>query len=458
MGIHQVDFSAGKVSSCIIRVSLPMIIAEAVNLLYSMVDRIYIGHIPGEGGLALTGLGLCFPVISLISAFARLYGFNGGAPLCAMARGRGDNEEAGAILGNAFVLSFLTAAVLMIAVELFTRPILFAFGASEATYPYAASYIRIYALGSIPVLVTLGMNAFINSQGFSSVGMLTVMIGAVTNIILDPILIFLFGLGVKGAAFATVISQTLSAAFALSFLLSDRAVLKLERRHFRLERKRCMRIIALGTSGFTMGATNSIVQIVCNKAAFTWGGDIYVGVMTILNSVREVFSTPVSGIGSGASPVMSFNYGARNGERTIKASNFTLLSCLAITLAVWIAVFSFPRQIAGLFTEDEAIIEAAIPALRIYFFGFVFMSFQTAGQQTFVALGKAKQAVFFSLFRKVVIVVPLTIVLPYFFGIDGVPLAEPISNVIGGLAAYLTMRRIVMPELRQMRKDGGAEG
>ena len=450
MKIHQADFSKGKVSALILRVSMPLIVAELVNLLYNMVDRIYIGHLAENGSLALTGLGLCFPVISLISAFAKLYGPNGGAPLCAMARGRGDMKEASLVMGNSFTLSVITGFVLMVIVLTFNKPILYAFGASDSTYPYARDYLMIYSLGTIPVLLTLSMNAFINSQGFAMIGMLTVIIGAVINIILDPVLIFLCGLGVRGAAIATVFSQTISCIFAVSFLCSRNVELRLRVQDMKLGLSRCGKIIALGTSGFTMGATNSVVQLVCNKCAFIWGGDLYVGVMTIMNSVREVYNTVMNGIGSGASPVMSFNYGARNGRRTIKASNFTLVCTFTYAMLAWLIIILFPHAMAMLFTQDEAMIEASASAMRIYFFGFFFMAFQTAGQQTFVALGKAKQAVFFSLFRKVIIVVPLTIFLPYIFGVDGVMLAEPISNVIGGLAAYLSMRHMVMPELREM--------
>ncbi len=425
-------------------------LAELVNLLYNMVDRVYIGHIPDVGSTALTGLGLCFPIISLISAFARLFGFNGGAPLCSMARGRDDLEEASFVMGNSISMSILTGLAMTIAVLLFSKPVLYLFGASDFSFPYASDYLRIYALGSVPVLLTLTMNAFINSQGFTFIGMLSVLIGAVANIILDPILIFTFSLGVKGAAIATVISQTLSASFGLSFLLGRNAIVKLRAKYMKLDLHRCMKVVVLGASGFTMGATNSIVQLVCNKAAFIYGGDLYVGVMTILNSVREVFSTPVNAIGSGASPVMSYNYGAMNGERVRKASDFALASCLVISAIVWLLVFLFPAKMAMLFTQDEIMINASISALRIYFFGFVFMAFQVSGQQTFVSLGKAKEAIFFSLFRKVVIVVPLTILLPRFFAINGVMLAEPISNVIGGLSAYITMRHVVMPELKKM--------
>ena len=436
---------------------MPLIVAELVNLLYNMVDRIYIGHLAENGSLALTGLGLCFPVISLISAFAKLYGPNGGAPLCAMARGRGDMREASLVMGNSFTLSVLTGFVLMLIVLVFNKPILYAFGASDSTYPFARDYLMIYSLGTIPVLVTLSMNAFINSQGFAMIGMMTVIIGAVINIVLDPVLIFVFGLGVRGAAIATVFSQTVSCVFAVGFLCGKNVELRLRLQDMHLGLKRCGRIIALGTSGFTMGATNSVVQLVCNKCAFLWGGDLYVGVMTILNSVREVYNTVMNGIGGGASPVMSFNYGARNGRRTIKASNFTLVCTFTYAMIAWIVIILFPHAMARLFTQDTLMIEASAEAMRIYFFGFFFMAFQTAGQQTFVALGKAKQAVFFSLFRKVIIVVPLTIILPYFFGVNGVMLAEPVSNVIGGLAAYLSMRHMVMPELRAMEGESDAQ-
>ncbi len=450
MHVHQVDFSKGKVSSCILRLSFPLIVAEIVNLLYNMVDRIYIGHIPGVGSAALSGIGLCFPIISLISAFARLYGFNGGSPLCSMARGRGDEEEAHYVMGNSVFLSIITGLVIELILLVFLKPILYAFGASDVSYIYASSYLRIYALGTVPVLITLTMNAFINSQGFSQIGMISVLIGAVTNIVLDPILIFRFSLGVQGAAIATVISQSLSALFAIRFLTGKDAEIKLSFKYFKLKGERCMRIVSLGTSGFTMGATNSIVQLVCNKMAFLYGGDLYVGVMTILNSVREIFSTPINGLGSGASPVMSYNYGRGDGDRVRRASNYTVFSTLAISGFVWIIVLLFPGLMARLFTEDATLIEAAVPALKIYFFGFIFMSFQTSGQQTFVALGKAKYAIFFSLFRKVIIVVPLTLLLPLIFGVNGVMLAEPISNVVGGLAAYLTMRHVVMPELKAL--------
>jgi len=439
MKVRKVDFEKGSVAKAVLSVSCPLILAEIVNLLYNMVDRIYIGHIPGEGPLALTGLGLCFPVISLINAFSRLLGVAGGAPLCAMAMGRKDDEEAGNVVGAVFALSVIVGILLTLLVIVFMRPLLYALGASGETYGYASAYLRIYILGAVPVLLTLTMNSFINNEGFARVGMITVIIGAILNIILDPLFIFILKLGVSGAAIATLISQLVSCAFVMWFMTGKTIEVPLRRRSINLQWRRVSTIIALGFSGFVQGATNSCVQIVCNKMAFMYGGDLYVGVMTVLNSVREIFSTPVMGLAHGASPVMSYNYGAKNPERVKKASFFALYSALLVSAVVWAFVFFCPHWFAALFTQDQSLIDASVRALRIYFFGFVFMSFQSVGQQTFVALGKAKRAVFFSIFRKIIIVVPLTLLLPRFFGVDGVPMAEPISNVVGGLAAYITM-------------------
>lgn len=452
MSARKVDFSTGNIPKIVIRTSIPMILAEIVHLLYNMVDRIYIGHIAENGSLALTGLGICFPIIAIATAFGRLFGSNGGAPLCSMELGRGDKEEAGRTMGTAFSLSIITGILFTIFLIVFKKPLLYAFGASDITYPFAEEYLTIYALGSIPVLLTLSMNPFITGQGFSVMGMLTTVIGAVLNIILDPLFIFTLNMGVKGAAVATVISQTISMIFVLSFLLGKSPEVKIERRYMKLEKKRSLKIMGLGMSGFTMGATNSIVQIVCNKMALLYGGDLYVGVMTILNSIRDIFATPLLGIGSGATPVMSYNYGMGDGKRVKSASNSMLIYTLIISMITWIVVFLFPEELSGIFTTDSALIAASVYSLQIYFFGFIFMSFQTTAQQTFVGLGKAKRATFFSLFRKVIIVVPLTIILPKFFGIDGVMLAEPISNLVGGAAAYTTMRLTVFRELNTLQK------
>ncbi len=458
MAARKIDFSTGSIPKIVIRTSIPMIMAEIVHLLYNMVDRIYIGHIAESGSLALTGLGICFPIIAIFTAFGRLFGSNGGAPLLSMELGKGNKEEAGKIMGSAFSLSLFTGLFFMVFLIVCKKPILYAFGASDVTYPFAEKYLTIYALGSVPVLLTLSMNPFITGQGFSVMGMVTTVIGAVLNIILDPIFIFTLGMGVEGAAVATIISQTISMIFVLSFLLGKNPEIRIQRKYMKLEKKRSLRIMGLGMSGFTMGATNSIVQIVCNKMALLYGGDLYVGVMTILNSIRDIFATPLLGIGSGATPVMSYNYGMRDGKRVKSASNSMLYYTLLISALTWIAVFLFPEFLSGIFTTDQALIDASVYSLQIYFFGFIFMSFQTTAQQTFVGLGKAKRATFFSLFRKVIIVVPLTIILPRFFGIDGVMLAEPISNLVGGAAAYITMRLTVFKELSRMDEPKEARG
>ncbi len=447
MLIHQTDFSRQSVLKSIMLSSFPLIIAELVNLLYSQVDRIYISRIEGIGSVALTGVGLCLPIISLISAFARLYGSNGGGPLCAIELGRNNHEEAEKLLSTSFSLTIITGAVITVIVLLFNRQILYLFGASDQTFPYARDYIVIYVIGSIPVLITLTLTPFINALGYSSVGMIAVIIGAVSNIILDPLFIFVFSMGVKGAAVATVISQIISSVFVICFLRSRNLPIRL--RFKRIESHRAGKICMLGISGFTMGATNSAVQLVCNKCAAIWGGDLYVGVMTILNSVREIFSTPINGISGGASPVMSYNYGRQDYRRVMKASNILLYMMLVYTGLIWALLYIFPDPFIMLFANDEALINATHHALQIYFFGFIFMSLHMTGQQTFVALGYAKQAVFFSLFRKVIIVVPLTIILPYAFGVDGVVLAEPISNVIGGFATYTAMRLVAFRHLKK---------
>ena len=310
MQTHQTDFSTGNVYRNIMEVAVPMIIAQILNLLYNIVDRIYIGRIPKIGATALTGVGLCFPIITLITAFTYLFG-NGGAPLCSMERGRGNEKEAEMLMGNTFVMLIATGAVLTVTGLLFYRPILYAFGASDVTFPYAASYIKIYLLGTLFVMVTLGMNPFINSQGFGNMGMLTILIGAALNIVLDPLFIFVFHMGVQGAAVATIISQFCSAVWVLRFLCGKRAVLNLKKSAMVISWKRVGNIASLGMSGFFMAFTNSLVQVVCNATLQNWGGDIYVGVMTVLNSVRDIFTMPVHGLTTGASPGMSFNYGEK---------------------------------------------------------------------------------------------------------------------------------------------------
>lgn len=450
MKAHQTDFSRGSVYRNIMEVAAPMILAQLLNLLYNIVDRIYIGRIPEVGTTALTGVGICFPIISLVSAFTYLYG-NGGAPLCAMERGRGNEEEAEKLMGNSFFLLLVTGVVLLILGELFYRPVLYLFGASDATFVYAREYIRLYLLGTVFVMVSVGMNPFINSQGFGNMGMVSVLIGAALNILLDPLFIFGFQMGVKGAALATILSQLCSAVWVMWFLTSKKAVLKLKISCMRLEAARVKRILGLGVSGFIMSFTNSLVQVVCNATLQTYGGDIYVGVMTVLNSVREICTLPVQGFTNGASPVMSFNYGEKAFERVKKAIWFVTAVCVSYTVLIWGTLRLAPAFFIRIFNDSPELLEKAVPSLHIYFFGFCFMALQFTGQSVFVALGKSKRATFFSLLRKAFIVAPLTVLLPRVanLGVDGVFWAEPISNLIGGCACFITMLCTILPELRK---------
>lgn len=450
MKAHQTDFSRGSVYRNIMEVAAPMILAQLLNLLYNIVDRIYIGRIPKVGTTALTGVGICFPIISLVSAFTYLYG-NGGAPLCAMERGRGNEEEAEKLMGNSFFLLLVTGVVLLILGELFYRPVLYFFGASDATFVYAREYIRLYLLGTVFVMVSVGMNPFINSQGFGNMGMVSVLIGAALNILLDPLFIFGFRMGVKGAALATILSQLCSAVWVMWFLTSKKAVLKLKISCMRLEAARVKRILGLGVSGFIMSFTNSLVQVVCNATLQTYGGDIYVGVMTVLNSVREICTLPVQGFTNGASPVMSFNYGEKAFERVKKAIWFVTAVCVSYTVLIWGTLRLAPAFFIRIFNDSPELLEKAVPSLHIYFFGFCFMALQFTGQSVFVALGKSRRATFFSLLRKAFIVAPLTVLLPRVanLGVDGVFWAEPISNLIGGCACFITMLCTILPELRK---------
>lgn len=442
------DFSKGSIVGNILNLAVPMTMAQLINVLYNIVDRIYIGRIPEHATLSLTGLGLCLPVISMVIAFANLFGM-GGAPLCSIERGRGNVEEAERIMGNSFCLMLIFGVVLTILGLAVKRPMLYAFGASSQTYPYADAYVSIYLLGSVFVMVGLGMNSFINSQGFGRVGMMTVLLGAVTNIILDPVFIFLLNMGVQGAALATIISQGLSAAWILRFLVGRRTILRLCLKNMRLEAERVKNIVTLGFSGFTMSITNSLVQIMCNATLQFYGGDLYVGVMTVINSVREVVTMPVQGLTQSAQPVMGFNYGAGEYGRVKRAIWFTSVTAIVYTTLVWMMVHGMPEFFIRIFNKDSDLLAAGVPAMQIYFFGFFLMSLQFSGQAVFVGLGKARNAIFFSIFRKVVIVIPLTWLLPQVAGLgtSGVFAAEPVSNLIGGLACFLTMLAVVMPEL-----------
>ncbi|WP_333649800.1 MATE family efflux transporter [Lacrimispora sp.] len=448
------DFSQGSVMGNILRLALPMTLAQFINVLYNIVDRVYIGMIPENSTLALTGLGLCLPIISMVIAFANLFGM-GGAPLCSIERGRGNVKEAERIMGNSFVLLMISGVILTILGLIFKKPMLYLFGASDLTYPYADQYITVYLVGNIFVMIGLGMNSFINSQGFGTIGMMTVLLGAVSNIILDPIFIFVLNMGVRGAAFATIISQFLSAVWIVKFLTGKKAIIRLKTSCFRLEKYRVRNITGLGMSGFTMSITNSLVQILYNSSLQRYGGDLYVGIMTVVNSVREVITMPVNGVTSGAQPVMGYNYGAEKYDRVKRSIVFVSVVSIIYTTLMWGLIHSFPEFFIRIFNRDAELLKEGVAAMRIYYFGFFFMSLQFAAQSVFVALGKAKKAVFFSVFRKVVIVAPLILILPAIMGNGpaGILMSEPISNLIGGCACFITMLATVWPELGRKTSD-----
>lgn len=441
------DFSQGSVKKRIIEQAIPLTLAQIVQMLYNLVDRIYIGHLPDIGELALTGVGITFPITVLIMAFTGLFGI-GAVPLFSISRGRGEEEEAEKIMGTAFTLLMISAVILFIVCYLFRRPVIFLFGASEASYVFADEYLKISLFGTAFTMLVTGMNGFINAQGFPKFGMMTTVLGAVINIVLDPVFIFLFDMGVAGAAMATVLSQIVAATWVLWFLTGKKAILRLKKEYLRLEQARVKSIVSLGVPSFVMQGSNCLVQVVCNNSLQIYGGDLYVGIMTILNSIRELVMLPVMGISNGSQPVLGFNYGAKKNDRVKEGIRFMTLIGSVYTVFAWLLVILLPEQLIQIFSGDEQTILEGAKALYIYFFGFVFMAFQFAGQSTFQGLGKKKQAIFFSMLRKVIIVTPLTILLPMVgFGVKGVFLAEPISNIIGGLACFVTMWRTVYKRL-----------
>lgn len=434
------------------QLALPMTVAQLINVLYNIVDRVYIGRIGDGATLALSGIGITFPIITMIMAFANLFGM-GGAPLCSIERGKGNIDKAENIMGNCFAMLVISGVVLTVLCLILKKDILYLFGASDAIYPYADEYISIYLCGSVFVMIGLGMNSFINSQGFAKFGMMTVMIGALLNIVLDPLFIFVFDMGVKGAALATVLAQLVSSLWVLYFLCGRETILHLKKHQMILKWHLLKQIVQLGMSGFVMAITNSSVQVVCNATLQIYGGDIYIGIMTIINSVREVITMPLNGLTNGAQPVLGFNYGAKEYGRVKQAIIFMSGLCVGYTALMWLFILLTPSFFIQMFNHDPEMIQKGIVALQIYFFGYCFMSLQFSGQSVFVALNQSRQAVFFSIFRKIIIVVPLTLWLPTVanLGIYGVFLAEPISNLIGGSASFFTMLITIWPKLKQTK-------
>lgn len=452
MSDRQNDFSKGSIPRNIMNLAVPMTAAQLVNVLYSVVDRIYLGHLSGSDSLALTGLGITMPIVSILMGFANLCG-TGGAPLCSISRGQGNDEEAEQVMGNAFTLLLILGVAGTAFFLALKEPILYLFGASPDTFPYADAYMSIYLCGTLFVMISLGMNPFINAQGFGRTGMMTVLLGAAVNIALDPVLIFVFHMGVRGAALATIFSQALSAGWVLLFLTGKKAILRLRPRNLRLDKIRTKRIVALGLSGFFVNMTNSLVQVVCNATLQSYGGDTYVGVMTIINSIREVLIMPVQGLTNGSQPVQGYNYGAKQYSRVRQAIRFSVGVTLVYSALFWLVAMAFPEPLIHIFKSEPAILEAGVPALRIYFCMFLFMSLQLAGQGVFVGLGRSKQAVFFSLLRKAIINAPLTLILPVRMGTIGVFTAEAVSQLVGGLACFTTMYFTVYRPLGRL-KDG----
>ena len=453
--MKRIDFENGTITGNILGAALPMLVAQLLNLLYNVVDRIYIARIPGEGTAALGAVGLCFPLIVIITAFANLFG-SGGAPLFSIYRGKKKEPEAVCIMNTSFTMSSASALILMVTGLCFARPLLILFGASSEALTYALPYLMVYLIGTLPSMLSVGMNPFINAQGYSVIGMTSVAIGAVANLLLDPLFIFVLGFGIRGAAIATVLSQLLSAVFVLYFL-TKKSELKVRLLH-KDEIPKCINyaknITSLGTAGFIMQITNSLVTICCNNVLSVTGGDIYISVMTIVSSVRQLVETPIYAMNEGTSPILSYNYGAVRPARVRKAILVLGTMILAYTAVMWSLIILVPGTLIRVFTSDTSLVQDTIPALNQYFAAFIFMDLQYIGQTVFKSLNKKKQAIFFSLLRKVFIVVPLTYLMPYalHMGTRGVFLAEPVSNIIGGSLCFITMLCTVLPELKRMEK------
>lgn len=416
----------------LLKLALPTVAAQLINMLYNIVDRMYIGHIKDVGALALTGVGVCMPLIMIISAFAALVG-NGGAPRASIYMGKKDTDTAQKILGNCFSLQIIISIILTIILLIGNKTFLLAFGASENTISYAVNYMNIYAIGTIFVQLTLGMNAFITAQGFAKTGMLSVLIGAVANIVLDPVFIFGMNMGVRGVALATIISQTLSCIWVLSFLFGKKTFLKIKPENLRLHAKIILPCVALGSSLFIMQASESIISVCFNSSLLKYGGDIAVGAMTILTSVMQFAMLPLQGLGQGAQPIMSYNYGAKNNDRVRKTFRLLLKVSFGYSIVLWAIVMLFPQMFAMMFTSDNALLSFTSQALRIYMASMFMFGIQIACQMAFNALGKAKDSIIVAVMRKFILLIPLIYIMPAIFKANqtnAVYMAEPVADFI----------------------------
>lgn len=444
------DMGTGSIKKLLVQMAVPALVAQVINLLYNIVDRIYIGHIPEIGGLALTGVGLFTPILMLITAFAMMAG-SGGAPRAAIAMGQGDKDKAEKILGNCFTVLMIFAALLTVVFWFATPALLRFFGASDATLPYGAEYARIYVLGSVFVLTVMGTNTFITAQGFAKVSMLTTVIGAAINIILDPIFIFVFNMGVSGAALATVLSQAVSAIWILRFLTGKQTVLKLKLSNMKLIPSIILPCLGLGISTFVMVSTESILSMSFTSSLARYGGDVAVGAMTVLTSINQLITMPLSGIGQGAQPLISFNYGARKFDRVKEAFYCQFFVCVAYTTGFWLLIMTVPQVFAGIFTSDAALVKYASWALRIFLACGFSVGFQMSCQQSFMALGQAKISLFMALLRKVFLLIPLIFILPNFFADKAfaVFLAEPVSDIIAAAVTTFMFFRFFIKMLKE---------
>ncbi len=447
------DMGTGSVKKLMVQMAVPALVGQVVNLLYNIVDRIYIGHLPEVGGTALTGVGLFTPILMLITAFAMLAG-SGGAPRAAIAMGQGDKERAEKIMANCLSVLLILSVILTV-VFYFTAPTLLRlFGASDATLPYAVEYGRIYILGTVFVLITMGMNTFITTQGFAKISMLTTVIGAGINIVLDPILMFGLKMGVSGAAVATVLSQTVSAVWILLFLTGRKTILKLKAPNMKLIPSVILPCLGLGVSSFVMISTESILSISFTSSLSRYGGDVAVGAMTVLTSINQLMTMPLSGVCQGGQPLISYNYGAKKYDRVKEAFFCQFFTCVGYTVVFWSVMMLFPKFFAGIFTSDAALVDYTAWALKVFLALGFSVGFQISCQQAFMALGQAKISLVMALLRKVILLIPMIFILPNFFADKAfaVFLAEPVSDIIAAAVTTFMFFRFFL----KMMKDAKA--
>ena len=431
MGDNKDFLGTAPIGKLLFKLAIPTVVAQIINMLYNIVDRIYIGHIPQEGSLALTGVGVCMPIIMIVTAFAALVSA-GGAPRASIFMGKKDNNSAEKTLGNCFMLQIILSVILTVVLLIWSEDLLLVFGASKNTISYATAYMSIYAIGTVFVQLTLGMNAFITAQGFTKISMVFIIIGAVCNIILDPIFIFGFDMGVKGAALATILSQAVSCVWVISFLCGKKTIIKLKFSDLKLSSKIILPCVALGTATFIMQSSESVISVCFNSSLLRYGGDIAVGAMTILTSVMQFAMLPLQGIAQGAQPILSFNYGAKNSVRVKKTFKILLVTCLVYSVSLWMLIMLFPKVFAGIFTPDVELIDFTSRALRVYLGGIFLFGIQIACQMTFTSLGKAVNSIVVAVVRKFVLLIPLIYVIPQVLSNKtmGVYLAEPVADII----------------------------